>query len=102
MRSQAQISREAADRKSEGDPMTNDEQARIIRDHEAEVDAANRARKQRLAAGHYLRRPKGKSWVPKEDERIVNILRSMLATWDTLTEAQRADALSKANRIAVR
>jgi len=37
-----------------------------------------------------------------EDERIVSLLKSMLSTWDSLTDAQRADALAKANRIALR
>ena len=37
-----------------------------------------------------------------EDERIVNILRSMLATWDTLSDAAKKDALTKATFIAGR
>ena len=37
-----------------------------------------------------------------EDERIVNILRSMLATWDSLSDSQKKDALTKATFIAGR
>ena len=37
-----------------------------------------------------------------EDERIVNILRSMLATWDSLSDAAKKDALAKATFIAGR
>jgi len=37
-----------------------------------------------------------------EDARIVNILRSMLATWDTLSDSQKQDALTKATFIAGR
>ncbi len=40
------------------------ELAERIRYHNAEAAAVAKARKERLAAGHYLRRPKGRSWIP--------------------------------------
>jgi len=56
----------------------------------------NRSRRQRDRSGTPTQLP------PSEDERIVHLLRSMLSTWDSLSEAQRKDALRKALYIADR
>ncbi len=45
---------------------------------------------------------RGKDTNRTEDARICNVLRSMLSTWDSLTEAQKKDAERKATYIAER
>ena len=59
----------------------------VIADHEAEVAARKAANKERLARGHYLRRPKGKSWIP-EPTQYESRVRALEAEGLTRSDAQ--------------